>query len=1566
MKRGELNKILVTSLVAASVMAPVGLSDSSDDVSAAESSKKSTVNDKKLRKQAGVSTKTDLQQQTEALDKVTQQEDATSQAYVDPGEFTGISTKSSKTLQKHAVDFSQFIFLSDTDYLSDKKYSYAGYGSIMKNTNPAGSPIRLLIDGKETTFSKGMGLHASGSLVYDISEYTGQYTNLSVYAGVDYSRKGTNTDGVKFKVSVSNDLDAGWKVIKQTDKLMPTNDAVHIQADVSGYKYLKLETDKSGNNYNDHAVYADLRLVKAGYDITQEQSYTGLKTVAEYDAILAENTPEYNYEHHQDLILQRELVNRLGYNNIMTLSKTLDGVSQALEWLKNDTESLRLLIEAGNFFNGNGYNATVALGRLYKEHKADLDNEVYKKMILATVAAYSKNIKTFLVNYGGNAEISDPVVKYEKFKWLYENDRFVRKAEFESYPMELVRYVMDAKMDDSEIIWLSDKLEKDYPDRTSSRRLSGYTYVRYVNTGYNKAEFYDANNLEKWDAQYDFTRYGISYGKTNLYHLWMLMQAGGICWGISGIGMNQAEVQGIPSVNTYQPGHEAYLVYKQNAQKQGLWEIWTNIGGWKSSYSRWGSTTETQARLLLGWGCMEFNKFNTNNTTYILLAQAALNNYDKYKESLIYSLLANSYTAGSERQKEAYNKSLEKLSINLDSLYGLIKAYKADQKTTQEQWLELAQRIIDEYTYYPAPMVDLLALITPHLTSDTAKAQVDILKQAALNKASQATAKESLQADACREIAKSLLGKTVGELASFSFDGENAGKIVLNKAYDNYEIMTRVSLDGGKTWETFDNGGTQEAYTPEHVITLTKEQLSRINAQDDIVVGLVGTEATTTINIENGQAVSGVYLNDDENLLLGNTTNLEYSTDNGQTWNKYDGSLTSQTRITGNTVAKFRRLATGVYLQGPESEFSFKENTDPQTSQYVPLQNVTVADFTSEETKSANNAAINFIDGNGNTAWHTKWNVQANDKFYAVKFDTVRYINKLTYKPSGQNGRLQKGNVYVSMDGKNWTFVKFFEGIPNADGVKTIDLGQSVPARYVKLEATGTYGLNNRANWFFSGTMLSFYEDATQEYDSQARIEYSTTDWTNQDVTATLVLPIDCTTTEAKEYTFSQNGSHTFTYQEADGTEKTIQADVSWIDKEKPTATITYSTTAPTNGNVVATLGDFSEEGITITSAGGATHEFSENGSFTFEFVDKAGNKGTAIAKVNNIDRDAPVLGVSFDRTSATNQAVTATLNPLEDGAVILGDGLSSHTFTENGTWTFKVRDAAGNIAELPITVDWIDKEQPIGELSYSQTSWTADDVVVSLDNLSKEVTFLDGSNGQYTFTKNGSYDFIIQDKAGNISTYTAKVDWIDKTKPTEDQMVINLEEGTQAKLNINDQAIEVLEVNGQSANNTYTMAQNGTYTYKLRMKDTGYTFDYTVQVDNLVKESQTEKTSSTEDTAGVQEETTKTTTQDVSGEQSTTTDLTQLPIVTNQQTTQQSQTNEFVSSKDAVKISQKPQNTKETLATTKAKETTTKQAAKKKASQGKTKATPAKLTMAGISLATLVAGLVLFLKRKL
>lgn len=366
-------------------------------------------------------------------------------------------------------------------------------------------------------------------------------------------------------------------------------------------------------------------------------------------------------------------------------------------------------------------------------------------------------------------------------------------------------------------------------------------------------------------------------------------------------------------------------------------------------------------------------------------------------------------------------------------------------------------------------------------------------------------------------------------------------------------------------------------------------------------------------------------------------------------------------------------------------------------------------EFSSQQSTGADHAAANFIDGSGNTTWHTLFNATDDGKFYTVKLDGVRYLSKLAYLPGGQNGRLKSGEIYVSLDGKDWTLAHTFQGLENNDQRKEIVLDTPTQALYVKVVATETYyNTAGEMNKYFNGKMLDFYVDATQSYDAQAQVTYTTQAPTNQNVTATLVLPQGCQAEET-EYVFEDNGTHIFTYTDANGQEQSVEAVVTWIDREAPK-----------------------------------------------------------------------------------------------------------------------------------------------GELVYDLEGWTSQPVTATLENLSEDVAFVDGSNGVYVFDTNHSYDFVIRDAAGNETTYTATVAWIDPTKPQDDQLV-SVADGqgeTTLTLNIDPDYVQVLAVNGEAASgNVFTVMENGTYTFQMMLKETGYTFQHTVVVDWLSSEPQVTPTPTPEAT---------------------------------------------------------------------------------------------------------------------
>ena len=160
-----------------------------------------------------------------------------------------------------------------------------------------------------------------------------------------------------------------------------------------------------------------------------------------------------------------------------------------------------------------------------------------------------------------------------------------------------------------------------------------------------------------------------------------------------------------------------------------------------------------------------------------------------------------------------------------------------------------------------------------------------------------------------------------------------------------------------------------------------------------------------------------------------------------------------------------------------------------------------------------------------------------------------------------------------------------------------------------------------------------------------------------------------------------------------------------WPDTIPPTASISYSSTGPTNQDVIATVTGFSES---ITGLNTTSYTFTGNWSFTFNFQDLAGNTWSAIATVSNIDKVAPTASVSYNISSTTNQDVIATLTGFSESVTWLN--ALNYIFTGNGSFTFTFQDIAGNTWSAIATVNWITASNWGG----SNGGWGSSNIIIT------------------------------------------------------------------------------------------------------------------------------------------------------------------------------------------------------------------------------------------------------------
>lgn len=176
--------------------------------------------------------------------------------------------------------------------------------------------------------------------------------------------------------------------------------------------------------------------------------------------------------------------------------------------------------------------------------------------------------------------------------------------------------------------------------------------------------------------------------------------------------------------------------------------------------------------------------------------------------------------------------------------------------------------------------------------------------------------------------------------------------------------------------------------------------------------------------------------------------------------------------------------------------------------------------------------------------------------------------------------------------------------------------------------------------------------------------------------------------------------------------------------------------------------------------SGSDSHVFTENGTYTFNFMDAFGATGSSTVTIDNIDRTPPVITIDPFATTSTNGDVSVTVSTNE-GTL----NASLHTFTENGSFDFVATDQAGNIATSTVTVSNIDRVAPVLSILGDNPLR----IKINSTFTDPGVTALDALDGTITVTATGSVDtdtagtytrtYVATDAAGNTATTTRTVE---------------------------------------------------------------------------------------------------------------------------------------------------------------------------------------------------------------
>ncbi len=1133
--------------------------------------------------------------------------------------------------------------------------------------------------------------------------------------------------------------------------------------------------------------------------------------------------------------------------------------------------------------------------------------DLYKKMAMSIALTHTQNIGLWM-NSTREENKSEPLRRYAIFKYLYKNggmriaDSMDMTHLFEDLHIQEMRILLSNNIDDEEILWLN-RYVQDNVDKNPGniwRYTTPHPYIAYVWPNYANAVYYAPENVDYFNELFAINKTennvgsplynagALNVGKVGMfdseflipggkniseyrlkitrgtpenqvYKVWMNFRnkfgTGAVCGGISKSGANIRGTHGIPAMVIGQPGHAALLFYSKDAEGRGYWRIDNDVSGW---------TLSGGGGNLLGWGSGSYTQ-GFSNGVYVEFEQAAINDYANFIKVEEQIMLANVYKSeltnetideatkqnSLQKQEEFYRNALTIQSINYDAWLGLIDVYNRNEAKTENEFYDLAENIANTLKHFPLPMYNATNLIKPKLKNVENIYKLTLLQTRTLTEASQlpnntTTDFSVVQPGVTRLEASFLLGKMDKTIATFSFDGEDAGKIVLSDRFDGNGVRWDYSLDGKQTWKEVSFTAEEE-----HKLQLTSEELASITSTNDIYVHIVGVnyeeQNLYSIDITEQTLPAILYANDLENRVMGVDLTYEWRNNENDAWTSYK---TASPDNTGNKELEIRIGATGTRLASGSRKFTFTEDNQLDTQKYVRISHLSIHDYSTQSVDSKRPYyAPNAIDGNVNTLWHTdfRYNVlqQEGKPFITIKLDHPTYLSVLEFTQkkykSNDPDAIKNGIVYVSQDGESFKEVGRIENCENYDETHRVVFNESVYGQYVKLELE-TYDM------FASVAMISLFEDRTKQ-DVEvptAGIAYDKTTLTNGNVVVRLVNPSTNITIlnngGSDTYVCTYNEcTFTFEFEDDNGVKGTATAYVDWIDKESPTAEVTYSTTTPTNKDVTANLTNIKEDVYLLDENNNKVNSIElENGRVvSIHYLDLQGN----ITKVLYLNEKGDTEKITYYYNTENKDTIlyTVTLNELgnviketfkdEDGNVIDPENKEDirrldlmgrtkplqYTFEENGTYTFRLEDKAGNRNDVVARVDFIDRVVPIAFVHYDVMETTVGRVVatIAFDKTGVRITNNGGSD-TYTFTENGSFTFTFVDQAGNSGSTTAKVDWIEK----QEFPVVSLHysEEMQTKNPVSVMLVNQgspIKILNNGGSNVYTFEKNGEFTFE-------------------------------------------------------------------------------------------------------------------------------------------------------
>lgn len=766
---------------------------------------------------------------------------------------------------------------------------------------------------------------------------------------------------------------------------------------------------------------------KSNVDINN-LSTEGIKNEINSDV---DKTPSSNFDKlssNQNLtkkVYAKEIISRVGENNLKSFASKDKKNADFLNWLLNDETAMKEYLDGGlpskikqgtmdAYFYGNDnkvvpakeLSALEVWSKIWNKDSASREG-INLKIAVATSLEFASPVMSWPAN-----KVIDPVERYLNFKDANINNELFPC--FRTFNVKNLRNIVNVKLTNEDIVWL-----RQHTKDVSEGKID--PKFKWQKEHIKKKDLLSQDKIAASDYTIQYTTKnpeGKSVFGSGFYGdnptIQKVVEYGGVCGALSKYGTASCQVFGVPAYAVGQPGHCAFLYLKSDNH----WYIGNNISGWKGT------------------------AHYTTTIPYMFLHETLSQNQEAFDKSEELRMLANDINSN-EKAEVISDEAIKACPLNYSAWESKLDLMLKDPSTSAQEFRKVNSDIMNTFAQYPQVMANLLVKIKDKVINSRAELQKYVSEyKDALNKVTDNREKPYVE-NILNDMQKNGL-----YLATFSFDGKNAGKLNGTKAgVDEY------SLDGGKTYKL----------VKEDSQNLTKEELDSITSENGILIRVKGTDNANLISIKKAANIN-VTNNDEENLIFGLDKNMEFSSDNGVTWIKYNGNNLPD--LSKDMTLLVRRAATGNTVAGNITKLVFTNNELPKG--FILHKDMTVDSYSSQQDNGS--AATKAIDGNVKTIWHTKWDGSDKHPFITLKLNKEYDISKLTYLPrqaGNYNGNITKYKISTSLDGKNFTEVASGSWANNR-AMKTAEF-KAIKAQYVKLEVI--QGVNGLA----SATDISLY-----------------------------------------------------------------------------------------------------------------------------------------------------------------------------------------------------------------------------------------------------------------------------------------------------------------------------------------------------------------------------------------------------------------------------------------------------------------------------------------------------------